>query len=744
VLGGGIPLPRLMNIDFSNADIDVIERLSATELGARLVRGLHFTSRLRERSRPALLTPVSLGIGRWLLHISIREETSRQPLGNIKGSRFCDDIVAVTDSLHGGERGKNVLQPIFPGDRKGGVLGPEGLLGTGLLSNEDKLSTAPLGNALGSGQAAVPLKGFLTIKMCQAQVCCRMKDYSEMTVSLVEEINLPGHEGTLGSNLGDEGAPRTGLPGQKGAPGTGLPGNDSMPNIGLLGNGILPWTESLVINEGFLVQEVCMAKNVCLGKVLSAMKLYSAAKQVCFGTGLLGEGGFLGTSRLAKEGLCGNGSQISNENLLGEGGKPSEGGLLGPGLLGMIYFRLFGKIQAALSIFPVSRGQFVELDLQPQRDKKSLNGYQRRLTGEGALTRNTLTGIGAKMFKVCSILLFCTLLTLPQDSQGYRPELIIRQKTTKKDFLDFVSHVLHGQSLADEQLSGDPGAGGTPVAGSQPSLLGSLLSAVGRLLGEIIEVEVLKNIIIAIRRGDPSLVLEHCKIPLGYMDIKVLKASSLPLENEILTLVTRVLDRTLPQILQKTLCPVISAVVSGLDGTALSTARLATSAPGGNSPSSVFNMSFNPDAIVLELTGRSLIEQTLPLLPENTTEVHSDTIKDTAEDRNNTQQYKDAVALLLPVTLLSWEHRLLSVPVLENLPEGLDMSEPRTWGQEPGTDSGTFPSVTCFSIIWQEKEDYSPILQLAASVGQALGSTPDPAPCPVKLWSLCPSLTLPP
>ncbi|XP_034643478.1 uncharacterized protein LOC117885982 [Trachemys scripta elegans] len=229
------------------------------------------------------------------------------------------------------------------------------------------------------------------------------------------------------------------------------------------------------------------------------------------------------------------------------------------------------------------------------------------------------------MLKVCSILLFCALLTLPQDSQGYRPELIIRQKANEKEFLDLVSHVLHGQSPADEQLNGDPGgqlpgAGGTPIAGSQPSLLGSLLSAVGRLLGEIIEVEVLKNITIAIRRGDPSLVLEDCKTPLGYMDITVLKASSLPLENELLTLVMRVLDRTLPQILQKILCPLISAVVSSVDGTSLSTARLATSPPGGNSPSSVFKVSFNPDVIVLELTGRSLIEQIPPLLPENTTE----------------------------------------------------------------------------------------------------------------------------
>ncbi|CAM5152272.1 unnamed protein product, partial [Eretmochelys imbricata] len=71
------------------------------------------------------------------------------------------------------------------------------------------------------------------------------------------------------------------------------------------------------------------------------------------------------------------------------------------------------------------------------------------------------------------------------------------------------------------------------------------------LLGEIIEVEVLRNVTIAMRRGDTSLVLEDCKTPLGYTDIKVLEASSLPLENEILTLVTCVLDRTLPQILQK-------------------------------------------------------------------------------------------------------------------------------------------------------------------------------------------------
>lgn len=71
-----------------------------------------------------------------------------------------------------------------------------------------------------------------------------------------------------------------------------------MPNTGLLGNEIVPRIESLVSNEGFLVQEVCLA------------------------------GG------LVKEGLRGNGSQTSNENLLGEGGKPIEGGLLGPGLLG--------------------------------------------------------------------------------------------------------------------------------------------------------------------------------------------------------------------------------------------------------------------------------------------------------------------------------------------------------------------------------------------------------------------------
>ncbi|CAM2102209.1 unnamed protein product [Caretta caretta] len=140
------------------------------------------------------------------------------------------------------------------------------------------------------------------------------------------------------------------------------------------------------------------------------------------------------------------------------------------------------------------------------------------------------------------------------------------------------------------------------------------------LLGEIIEVEVLRNVTIAIRRGDTSLVLEDCKTPLGYMDIKVLEASSLPLENEILTLVTCVLDRTLPQILQKILCPVINAVVSGLYDASLSIARRATSPSAGNSPSSVFKMSFDPDIIVLELTGRSLLEQILPLLPENTTE----------------------------------------------------------------------------------------------------------------------------
>lgn len=102
-------------------------------------------------------------------------------------------LVAVTDSLHVGECGENMLQAVFPGDRKGDFLGQEGLLGAGLLRNGAVLRTAPLGNALGPGQAAVPLKGFLTISMCQAQVYCRMKDYSVMTVSLVEEINLPGH-----------------------------------------------------------------------------------------------------------------------------------------------------------------------------------------------------------------------------------------------------------------------------------------------------------------------------------------------------------------------------------------------------------------------------------------------------------------------------------------------------------------------------------------------------------------------
>ncbi|CAM5097908.1 unnamed protein product [Natator depressus] len=51
---------------------------------------------------------------------------------------------------------------------------------------------------------------------------------------------------------------------------------------------------------------------------------------------------------------------------------------------------------------------------------------------KGALTRNALTGSGAKMLKACSILLFCALLTLPQGTQGYRPQLIIRHKASEK------------------------------------------------------------------------------------------------------------------------------------------------------------------------------------------------------------------------------------------------------------------------------------------------------------------------
>ncbi|CAM4641131.1 unnamed protein product [Caretta caretta] len=50
----------------------------------------------------------------------------------------------------------------------------------------------------------------------------------------------------------------------------------------------------------------------------------------------------------------------------------------------------------------------------------------------GALTRNALTGSGAKMLKACSILLFCALLTLPQGTQGYWPQLIIRHKASEK------------------------------------------------------------------------------------------------------------------------------------------------------------------------------------------------------------------------------------------------------------------------------------------------------------------------
>ncbi|TFK02238.1 BPI fold-containing family B member 4 [Platysternon megacephalum] len=262
---------------------------------------------------------------------------------------------------------------------------------------------------------------------------------------------------------------------------------------------------------------------------------------------------------------------------------------------GMIYFRLLGKIHTALSTFPVSTGippfnhwaafllffgyLFHETTQRARR-------YQRAApaAGDPPVTGPIPGGdigsaglLGAELSKVV----------------GLRIEEVTAPNVT----LDVLSNSVLEITLKLK----------LHIAVTSPL----------DLLGEIIEVEVLKNITIAIRRGDPSLVLEDCKTPLGYMDIKVLKASSLPLENEILTLVTRVLDRTLPQILQKILCPVIGAVVSSLDGTSLSTARLP---PGGNSPSSVFKMSFNPNVIVLELTGRSLIEQTLPPLPENTTE----------------------------------------------------------------------------------------------------------------------------
>ncbi|XP_016056131.1 PREDICTED: uncharacterized protein LOC107527797 [Miniopterus natalensis] len=87
-------------------------------------------------------------------------------------------------------------------------------------------------------------------------------------------------------------------------------------------------------------------------------------------------------------------------------------------------------------------------------------------------------------------------------------------------------------------------------------------------LQRILRLQVIKNIRIGVRLAQAGnktkLAFEECHTALGFLSTKVLERTDPLLVNEALTMVTGVLDKALPFLLQKIVCPVARALVSPL------------------------------------------------------------------------------------------------------------------------------------------------------------------------------------
>ncbi|KAL1765269.1 Lipid-binding serum glycoprotein containing [Sigmodon hispidus] len=85
---------------------------------------------------------------------------------------------------------------------------------------------------------------------------------------------------------------------------------------------------------------------------------------------------------------------------------------------------------------------------------------------------------------------------------------------------------------------------------------------------EILWVEAIKNIRIGVRLeqigNKTQVAFEECHVPPGSLSIEILKQTDTLLPNQLLKLVTEILDGSLPFLLQKTVCPVTTNLLNFL------------------------------------------------------------------------------------------------------------------------------------------------------------------------------------
>ncbi|XP_012521169.1 PREDICTED: uncharacterized protein LOC105827518 [Propithecus coquereli] len=87
-------------------------------------------------------------------------------------------------------------------------------------------------------------------------------------------------------------------------------------------------------------------------------------------------------------------------------------------------------------------------------------------------------------------------------------------------------------------------------------------------LQEILRLRVIKNIRIGVRLeqtgNETKVAFEECHAPPGYLSIEVLEQMDSLLVNEVLKLVTSILDEALPFLLQKIVCPLATTLLNSL------------------------------------------------------------------------------------------------------------------------------------------------------------------------------------
>ncbi|KAM6378674.1 uncharacterized protein J5M81_011273 [Pluvialis apricaria] len=248
VLGVGVPLPRLLNIDFTNADVNVID----------------FGYIRAAPAQPPLR-------GRGELHRNIK---GLQVLGPEMQPFWCLVLLGGLLPRSQGLLNLGSVLGLSPAQPKDGLLGTgllgseglisrkSGLLGTGLLGEGGLLGTGLLGRGSPSG---------------------------EESGGPLDAGNEPSRSGVLGTGL------LGGQPGSSGLLGTGILGGEGLGN-GLLGNGLLG--NGLLGNKSLLGEKGLLGTGL-LGKggLLGNGSLLGL--DGLLGEGLLGEGGSLKSTRFA-------------------------------------------------------------------------------------------------------------------------------------------------------------------------------------------------------------------------------------------------------------------------------------------------------------------------------------------------------------------------------------------------------------------------------------------------------------